>query len=99
MSEKLVRDKIPEIIESSGRACHYRIASDDEYKHLLIEKLDEEVTEYKESGSLEELADILEVLIALSNINNCSESDLLYFNHKKREERGGFDNKIVLMMD
>lgn len=98
MTEKLVRDKIPEIIESSGRACHYRIASDDDYKHLLIEKLDEEVAEYKESGSLEELADVIEVLIALANIEGYSESELMDVNYKKRKARGGFIKRIVLTL-
>ena len=86
MTEKLVRNKIPEIIESSGRACHYRIASDDEYKHLLIEKLDEEVAEYGESGSLEELADVMKAIIALAASDGYSENDLLSTNHEKRKK-------------
>ena len=97
MTEKLVRDKMPEIIESSGRVCHYRIASDDEYKHLLIEKLDEEIAEYGESGSLEELADVMEVLIALAASDGYSENDLPSTNHEKRKKRGGFEDKIVLI--
>lgn len=93
MTEKLVRDKIPEIIESSGRACHYRIASDDEHKHLLIEKLDEEVAEYGESGSLEELADVMEVLIALAASDGYSENDLPSTNHEKRKNAEGSKTK------
>lgn len=86
MTEKLVRDKMPEIIESSGRVCHYRIASDNEYKHLLIEKLDEEIAEYGESGSLEELADVMEVLIALAASDGYSENDLPSTNHEKKKK-------------
>ena len=93
MTEKLVRDKIPEIIESSGRACHYIIASDDEYKHLLIEKLDEEVAKYGELGNLEELADVMEVLIALAASDGYSKNDLSSTNHKKEKKRGGLKTK------
>ena len=57
---KLVRDKIPQIIEESGKACKTRILSREEYRKMLDEKLEEELAEYQESKSLEELADLLE---------------------------------------
>lgn len=65
---KLVRDKIPEIIEQSGKVCKIEILSDDEYLKMLDAKLDEELAEYHQEQNLEELADLLEVLLAASNI-------------------------------
>ena len=59
---KLVRDKIPEIIEASGKACKTEILSDEDYLKMLDAKLDEELAEYHQDQSLEELADRLEVL-------------------------------------
>ena len=55
---KLVRDRIPEIIEADGRKCETVILSDEEYIAALDKKLSEELAEYLESGSLEELADL-----------------------------------------
>ena len=54
--DKLVRDRIPEIIEKSGKSCAFRLLSDAEYIRLLDEKLQEELNEYRESGETEELA-------------------------------------------
>ena len=62
---KLVRDRIPEIIESDGKTCCTEILSDADYLTLLDEKLDEELAEYQESKSLEEMADLLEVMRAV----------------------------------
>ena len=59
---KLVRDKIPEIIEASGKVCKTEILSDEDYLKMLDAKLDEELAEYHQDQSLEELADLLEVL-------------------------------------
>ena len=59
---KLVRDRIPEIIEASGKRCEYSILSGDAYLHMLDEKLNEELAEYQDSKSMEELADLLEVI-------------------------------------
>ena len=62
---KLVRDRIPEIIEADGKTCVCETLSDKEYIRLLNEKLSEELAEYQESKSLEELADLLEVMQAV----------------------------------
>ena len=62
---KLVRDRIPEIIESDGKQCVCEVLSSKEYLALLDEKLQEELNEYEESKSLEELADLLEVMYAV----------------------------------
>lgn len=88
---KLVRDKITMIIEKDGKRAEIRIASKEETKLLLEEKLKEEVAEYMEDKNLEELADIMEVVFALAKSMGYSEEELIGVREKKREERGGFD--------
>ena len=83
MVEKLVRDRIPEIIRSQGRECECRVASEEETLYFLTMKLDEEVAEYKADRNLEELADVLEVLMALAEYHGYSEEEFL----KKRYEK------------
>ena len=94
---KLVRDKIPEIIENSGKSCETRVLSDEEYLQFLQEKLLEEVAEYRESGSHEELADILEVVYALAESIGCTREELLACYEKKHAERGGFRDRVFLI--
>lgn len=93
---KLVRDKIPQIIETDGRKCEIRIAEKDECLKLLELKLKEEVEEFLMDKNLEELADIMEVLFALSDNLGYSEKDLLEKREDKKSERGGFKEGIVL---
>ena len=93
---KLVRDKIPEIIEKSGKTAVTRILDDDEYKIYLEKKLDEEVAEYHESKSIEELADILEVVYCLCRAYGYASLSVDLAQCVKRTERGGFDRKILL---
>ena len=91
---KLVRDKIPEILDKKGVSYIKRIASPLEYKAELIKKLIEETQEFSEAGDIEELADILEVIGALKQLPEYSEVETI--RQKKRDERGGFDEKIIL---
>ncbi len=93
---KLVRDKIPEIIKASGKTCTMEILSDDAYLKMLDTKLDEELKEYHEDQNLEELADLLEVLFAVTKARGYSIEELEYLRKKKAEERGGFSKKILL---
>lgn len=98
---KLVRDRIPEIIEKSGGTSETKILSDAEYRIALRQKLVEEAEEVKNSSDnsklVEELADILEVVEALMNSYNiCEEAVRLEADHK-RAKRGGFDQKIMLL--
>ena len=73
---KLVRDRIPEIIEASGKVCKTKILSDEEYLKLIDEKLDEELEEYHEEydseKKLEELADLMEVIYAAAQARGYS---------------------------
>lgn len=94
---KLVRDKIPEIIKSQGEDASIRILETDEYIKCLEKKLDEEVAEYHESKDIEELADILEVVFALAEVQHCSRDELLSVYKAKNEKRGGFSNRIFLI--
>lgn len=93
---KLVRDKIPEVIEATGKKYDIRIADKEEHYKLLEKKLKEEVNEFLEDKNLEELADVMEVLVGLANALGYSEEELLKKRELKRDERGGFDKGIVL---
>ena len=94
---KLVRDKIPKIIEKSGKKASTYTLSDQEYVIYLERKLDEEVQEYHESKNPEELADILEVLISLAKTKGYSFEELVKLQEQKASERGGFSKKILLL--
>ncbi|MBU5316529.1 nucleoside triphosphate pyrophosphohydrolase [Clostridium bornimense] len=93
---KLVRDKIPQIIEKDGKGCDITIACGDEKKELLRAKLMEEVNEYLEDDNLEELADVMEVLFGLANQLGYTEEDLIKKREEKLKARGGFKEGIVL---
>lgn len=93
---KLVRDKIPEIMESKGVKPVTRILNDKEYIKELNRKLQEEVSEYLESENIEELADIEEVLLALLQIKNISKEAFEDIRKQKVLKRGAFDKKIFL---
>ena len=93
---KLVRDKIPEIIKNKGAVPITHIASDDEYWQKLKEKLQEEVNEFTKDGNDEEIADILEVIYAICDYKKIDKKELELLRKKKAEERGGFKNKIIL---
>lgn len=93
---KLVRDKIPEIIKADGKTCATHILSDEEYIAALEAKLNEEVAEYQADKSLEEMSDILEVLQAICVARGYSLHELEAMRAKKADERGGFAEKIFL---
>lgn len=94
--DKLVRDRIPQIITDTGKSCTTQILSDRAYIEKLDEKLNEELAEYQESKSLEELADLLEVMHAVVKARGDSWETLTRLREEKRKERGGFDKKILL---
>lgn len=94
---KLIRDKIPQIIEESGRKCDIEIVPKEEHAKLLEEKLTEEVNEFLEDKNLEELADVMEVLFGLAQNLGYSEDDLMQKRLAKRNERGGFKEGIKLL--
>ena len=91
---KLVRDNIPQIILADGKTPITRILTDEEYLVELDKKLTEEVAEYQEDKSLEEMADVLEVLLAICEARGHSVEQLMEVRNQKREQRGGFKQKI-----
>lgn len=95
--DKLVRDKIPEIIEKSGKQCKTEILSDEKYLEMIDKKLNEELAEYHEDQNIEELADLLEVIYAATKARGYSIEDLEKVRAKKAEKRGGFDKKLLLI--
>lgn len=96
---KLVRDKIPEIMIESGAKPLTKILNTEEYTLYLEKKLDEEVAEYHKEQNIEELADILEVVYALCENLGHSKDELSAAYHKKHNARGGFKKKILLIGD
>jgi predicted house-cleaning noncanonical NTP pyrophosphatase (MazG superfamily) len=94
--DKLVRDKIPEIIEQSGDAVVTHVAGREEYWEKLKEKLKEEVNEFLAKSSNEELVDILEVISAIYDFKKISRKELENLRKKKAKERGGFKKRIIL---
>lgn len=94
---KLVRDRIPEIIEASGAKCKTEILSDDKYLEMIDAKLDEELAEYHKDQNIEELADLLEVIHAAAIARGYTIEELEAVRTAKAEKRGGFQNKILLI--
>ena len=93
---KLVRDRIPEIIETSGNTCVTEILSDEDYLKMLDAKLDEELAEYHADQNIEELADLMEVIRACAVARGYTVEELEQVRAEKAAERGGFVKKILL---
>ncbi|MEB1809582.1 MAG: nucleoside triphosphate pyrophosphohydrolase [Bacillaceae bacterium] len=98
---KLVRDKIPAIIQATGKGYRTRPLDEVEYIKELKIKLSEEMAEYHEAQTdgqaLEELADVLEIMHSLATVHGASFEEVEAIRKKKAEERGGFQEKIFLM--
>ena len=95
-NNKLVRDKIPEIIRKNGEVPVTHMASDSEYFQKLKEKLKEEADEFMKDSMEEELADVLEVVYAICDYKKIDKNKLELLRKKKAEERGGFKERIIL---
>lgn len=93
---KLVRDKIPEIIEKDGKKCSIEILTNEEYIKMIDAKLDEELAEYHKDNSIEELADLMEVIFAAVEARGYSIEDLEKLRLDKVQKRGVFSKKILL---
>jgi len=94
--KKLVRDKIPEIIKKNNETPITRVLNEEEYLKELNIKIQEELKEYLESGEVEELADLEEVLRAILDAKNISYEKFEEIRNKKVEKRGAFKEKIYL---
>jgi predicted house-cleaning noncanonical NTP pyrophosphatase (MazG superfamily) len=93
---KLVRDKIPDIIKRKGGTPVTHIATPEEYDAKLRAKPEEEVKEFLESNNPEELADILEVIYALGGRLGVDKTTIEVLRKRQADERGGFEQGIVL---
>lgn len=93
---KLVRDRIPEIIEADGCDCEFHVAEQDDIGLLLENKLLEEVHEFNAKSCVEELADILEIIDAVRKYHGFTLNEIKLAKSTKRASRGGFDKMLVL---
>lgn len=93
---KLVRDKIPEIIRSKNETPVTHIAEEVEYRTALFKKLEEEVDEFRQKPSADEAADILEVIYAICDELGIDKNTIEPIRQKKTEERGAFKSRIIL---
>ena len=97
---KLIRDKIPQIIEFTGKEYEVKVLDDEEYLEMLNLKLQEELDEYNSASEEEmvsELADLVEVVYGVLKHKGVSIEDFEKVRLKKREERGSFDKKLMLV--
>ena len=93
---KLVRDRIPEIITNAGKGCVTEILSDEEFLRMVDAKLDEELAEYHQDQSIEELADLLEVIYTVAQARGYTKEQLEQVRIEKVIKRGAFHEKILL---
>lgn len=93
---KLVRDRIPEIIKANGKTCLCEVLSEEDYVYFLDQKLNEELAEYQKSKSLEELADLLEVMQAVVKARGWTLKELEQVREEKAAKRGGFEKRLLL---
>ena len=98
---KLVRDRIPEIIQQDGKTLVTRVLSDEEYEIEVQRKMHEELAEYEEAveskDKLEELADLLELIHAAAAIQGATFEELEEVRARKAKTRGGFEKRIYLV--
>jgi predicted house-cleaning noncanonical NTP pyrophosphatase (MazG superfamily) len=94
---KLVRDRIPEIILRQGLVPIVETASPQNYDRYVRAKLEEELAEYLSSGDVAELADLVEVCFAAAALHGVGPDELLAIARDKRQQRGGFDDRLVWM--
>lgn len=94
---KLVRDLIPNVVPQDKQHLYkFSTVNEKQYTDLLKNKLLEEVNEYLEAENKEELADILEVMDAIMKLMNFDKEEVLAIQKQKREERGGFEKRILM---
>ena len=95
--DKLVRDRIPEYLEGKGIKAVSKQVEPDEHRQHLVDKFLEELEEYRESGDVVELADLLEVLRGMAHHEGYTLEEVLELADQKSEERGGFFNGVYLV--
>lgn len=93
---KLVRDNIPAIMEQKGQKAVFYRASEEEYARRLLEKLTEEVAEFQDGESVDEIADIVEVLYAIAAHKGYSPEAVEDIRKRKALQNGSFTNRIIM---
>ena len=96
-NNKAIRDKIPEIIKESGSSCNVKTLSDDDFLLELEKKLTEELDEYLENKSVEELADMTEIINRILSLKGISSNDFEKIKHQKFTKNGGFEKNLFLI--
>ncbi|MDC0451384.1 nucleoside triphosphate pyrophosphohydrolase [Nitrosopumilus sp.] len=94
---KVIRDKIPEIIADSGKKYDLKLLDDESFLAEIEKKLIEEVNEYSESKDIEELADLLEVIYRISELRGVNSDELDKIRRDKGQKRGKFDSNLFLI--
>ncbi|QOR34725.1 nucleoside triphosphate pyrophosphohydrolase [Clostridium sp. 'deep sea'] len=94
---KLIRDKIPQIIKQQGKKCNTKELNDTEYLRYLNLKLNEEINEYYESQNPDELADVVEVIYALLKYQGISIEEFETIRKTKLKTNGGFNKRLLLL--
>jgi len=95
--DKAIRDKIPDIIKKSGNSYNVKKLPDDEFLPELEKKLREEVEEYLESKSVEELADAIEVIYRIAELKGTPKEKLEMLREEKASKRGKFNENLFLV--
>ena len=93
---KLVRDLIPEIIQTAGKTCVTEVLSDEAYLRMIDAKLDEELAEYHKDQNIEELADLIEVIYAATRARGYTLEQLEAVRAEKVAKRGSFEKRLLL---
>lgn len=94
--DKIVRDKIPRLIESQGKKVKYSVVSDEEAYAYLIEELFTKSTKFADTEKIDDLIDIVEVVFAIAELRGITDKSLLSEIYNKRIAKGGFEKNIVL---
>ena len=94
---KAIRDKIPDIIKKSGNDCNVRTLPDNEFLSELERKLGEELDEYLESKSVEELVDVIEIVYRIAELKGVSKDKLETLREEKARQRGKFKENLFLV--
>ena len=93
---KLVRDKIPKLIQAEGKTCEYHIASHEEYQIKLYAKLVEELNEFIDTPNVEEAADMWEVFSTICMLHEIDFTEVARIAYLKSQKRGAFNDRIIL---
>ena len=93
---RLVRDRVPQLIEESGGTATTRVLDESGYREALLDKIIDEVEEFRVTGNEEEIADIFELLDCLTELKGFEPMHIDYVKLIKREARGSYRERILL---